>query len=124
MAEPETITMYGHGRCPAVRPMKHFFKTADVKFQYVDILTDSKGMLRVREINDGNASVPTIIFPDGSTLTEPKPKALEDKLREVGYLIKPGDARRAYLATWVRNPLNWIVVAMIIFTLLRAVGVF
>ena len=31
MAEPETITMYGHGRCPAVRPMKHFFKTADVK---------------------------------------------------------------------------------------------
>jgi mycoredoxin len=32
-------------------------------------------------LNNGNRSVPTIIFPDGSVLTEPSTSALAQKLQ-------------------------------------------
>jgi hypothetical protein len=46
----------------------------------VDIRQDEAGRARVREINAGCESVPTLVFPDGSTLTEPSPHALNLKL--------------------------------------------
>jgi hypothetical protein len=56
-----------------------------VAFEYVDILRDEDGRQRVLEINNGYASVPTVVFADGSTLTEPSPEQLKQKLRRLGY---------------------------------------
>jgi hypothetical protein len=39
------------------------------------------------EINNGNASVPTLVFPDGSTLTEPSTAVLRQKLQSLGYAV-------------------------------------
>jgi len=51
----------------------------------VDIHQNEAGRLRVQEINAGNESVPTLVFEDGSTLTEPSTKALLDHLEALGY---------------------------------------
>jgi hypothetical protein len=56
-----------------------------VVFEYVDILRDEDGRQRVLEINNGYTSVPTVVFADGSTLTEPSPEQLKRKLRRLGY---------------------------------------
>ena len=44
-------------------------------------------------INHGNASVPTLVFPDGSSLTEPKLDALSRKLDALGYAPRPATRR-------------------------------
>jgi hypothetical protein len=51
----------------------------------VDIRQNEAGRLRVMEINAGNESVPTLVFEDGSTLTEPSTKVLLDHLKVLGY---------------------------------------
>ena len=48
---------------------------------------------RVREINRGFESVPTLAFPDGSTLTEPTAGELSAKLVELGYEFAPSTWR-------------------------------
>jgi hypothetical protein len=45
-----------------------------------DIDEDDEGGRIVMSINHGNRSVPTIVFPDGSTLVEPSDSELKSKL--------------------------------------------
>jgi glutaredoxin len=58
---------------------------ADVDYEYVDISVDSQAQQHLREINQGYESVPTLVFPDGSRLTEPATDELKAKLEEMGY---------------------------------------
>ena len=58
-------------------------------YDYVDIREDEAGRLRVKEINDGNESVPTLVFGDGSTLTEPSSAVLFSHLESMGQDIAP-----------------------------------
>ncbi|MFN2148720.1 MAG: glutaredoxin domain-containing protein [Anaerolineales bacterium] len=60
--------------------MRSALDRVGVRYAYVDIRQDEAGRARVREINAGCESVPTLVFPDGSTLTEPSPHALNLKL--------------------------------------------
>lgn len=59
---------------------------AHVDYEYVDIYTDPAAREWVREVNRGYESVPTLVFPDGSTLTEPSRRQLRAKLKSLGYL--------------------------------------
>ena len=77
--------MYGTPMCPMVPPVRGVLQRAGTPFDYVNILEDMAGSVRVKEINDGNASVPTLVFPDGSTLTEPSTAVLRKKLETLGY---------------------------------------
>lgn len=83
------ITLYGHARCPQVGPVKRILNGARVPFEYVNIHRDDAAAARVRQINNGNESVPTLIFPDGSTLTEPSVRQLSDSLARFGYQVRP-----------------------------------
>ena len=58
-------------------------------YDYVDIREDEAGRLRVKEINDGNESVPTLVFGDGSTLTEPSSAVLFSHLESMGQDFAP-----------------------------------
>ncbi len=60
-----------------------------VEYSYVDIHHDEPGRQRVREINHGNESVPTLVFPDGSTLTEPSLLTLQTYLQRSEFGITP-----------------------------------
>ncbi|MBN1680689.1 MAG: hypothetical protein JW966_10380 [Anaerolineae bacterium] len=86
-APPARITVYGHSRCPMVPPVRGMLKQSKVKFDYVDIHKDPAARDRVRTISGGSESVPTLVFPDGSTLVEPSTGELKDKLVEAGYVI-------------------------------------
>jgi mycoredoxin len=81
----DKVILYGSPTCAAVPLARGVLERAGVAFEYIDILQDENGRQRVLEINNGYASVPTVVFADGSTLTEPSPEQLKQKLRRLGY---------------------------------------
>jgi mycoredoxin len=83
----EKIIVYGHPFCPMVMPVLKMLESSDVDFEYINIRQDLEARDRVTEINNGNESVPTLVFPDDSTLTEPSSGALKSKLEEFGYTV-------------------------------------
>ena len=84
----DKIIMYGTPTCHQVRPCRGILERAGADFEYVDISTDVAGRQVVEEINEGNASVPTLVFPDGSSLTEPSSEMLKEKLGAMGYRLR------------------------------------
>ena len=83
----DAIIVYGHPTCPLIGPIKGLLTQSKVKFDYIDIHQDNIAAAQVREINNGNESVPTLVFPDGSTLTEPSVGELKSKLESLGYKV-------------------------------------
>jgi mycoredoxin len=77
--------MYGSDFCPDVPYVRALLDRSGVPYDYVSISRDKTAKEKVIEINRGNASVPTLVFPDGSTLTEPKDSDLMARLRGLGY---------------------------------------
>lgn len=102
----EKIILYGHAACPMLPPVWAMLKQANVDFEYINIHQDEAGRERVLEINNGYASVPTLVFPDGSTLTEPSAGKLRQKLRELGYEVP--------LVAWLLGNSVWIITGLII----------
>ena len=66
--------------------MRFALDKTGIRYEYINIRQDEAGRARVREINSGCESVPTLVFPDGSTLTEPSIHALKRKLELLGLL--------------------------------------
>ena len=83
----EKIVVYGHPACAMVPPIMNLLKRAKVDFVYVNIHQKPKAAAIVRKINHGYESVPTLVFPDGSTLTEPSTFTLKTKLESLGYRV-------------------------------------
>ncbi len=65
------IVLYGSDLCPMVPPVRNLLDRAKADYQYISISRNRAAKDEVMAINNGNASVPTLVFPDGSTLTEP-----------------------------------------------------
>ena len=76
----EQIRVYGTTWCPDCVRAKQVLERHKVPFVWIDINQDADARVYVEKINYGNRSVPTIVFPDGSTLVEPSNKQLEVKL--------------------------------------------
>jgi thioredoxin reductase (NADPH) len=74
------ITLYGTGWCPDCKRSKQFFGEQRIPYVYVDIEHDAEAMAFVEKINNGNRSIPTIVFPDGTVLVEPSNAQLAEKL--------------------------------------------
>jgi mycoredoxin len=82
------IILYGRPACAMVPPVRNTLERAGAAYEYVDIYSVLEARERVREINNGNESVPTLVFPDGSTLIEPSAGQLQAKLQSLGYEIR------------------------------------
>jgi mycoredoxin len=78
-AAPE-ITIYGTSWCGGSRRARLLFEQYQIPFRWVDIEADEKAARYVESLADGNRSVPTIVWPDGSFLVEPSSQALAKKL--------------------------------------------
>jgi mycoredoxin len=78
------ILVYGHEGCPMVVPVRIILNRANVLYEYINIHKDADAAARVRAINNGNESVPTLVFEDGSTLTEPSAAELSARLKALG----------------------------------------
>ena len=79
MAETRKIIIYGTNWCGDSRRARRFFDENNIEYDWIDIDVDREAGKLVEQINGGFRSVPTIIFPDGSTLTEPSPFQLRTK---------------------------------------------
>ena len=58
-------------------------KTIRVSYRFTDVDADPEAKKRVIEINHGYCSVPTILFPDGTILTEPSNQVLDQKITQL-----------------------------------------
>ena len=74
------ITMYGAQWCGDCRRSKRFLDGNKVAYKYIDVEADASASEKVIEINGGMRSIPVIVFPDGTHLTEPSDNALKEKL--------------------------------------------
>jgi len=80
------ITLYGSATCGDCRRSKRYLDSRNVQYNYIDVEADESASNKVIEINGGMRSIPVIIFPDGTHLTEPADKDLEAKLEALGLL--------------------------------------
>jgi mycoredoxin len=83
---PTSIVMYSKSWCPDCRRARRVITESKVPFTELDVTNDEKARAFVRGINNGNESVPTIIFPDGSILVEPGNSKLSEKLQSLNTL--------------------------------------
>lgn len=74
------IKFYGTSWCYETRKSRRVFTELGLDYEYIDIDKDVQGRLFVESVNHGYRSVPTILFPDGSTLVEPSAQILREKL--------------------------------------------
>lgn len=67
----DTITMYSTPWCGYCRRLKLQLSDEGIHFVEVDITQDPEAERFVVGVNDGDATVPTLRFADGSVLTNP-----------------------------------------------------
>ncbi len=80
MATNNQITMYSTSWCGYCRRLKAALKSAGIPFDEVDIESDDAAAAFVRSVNNGNETVPTVKFTDGSALTNPSVAEVKAKL--------------------------------------------
>jgi mycoredoxin len=76
--------MYGTTWCGDCARSKRLLERLGVPYTWHNIEQDKEAREYVVKVNRGNRSVPTIVFPDGSVLTEPSDAVLEQKVRASG----------------------------------------
>jgi mycoredoxin len=66
--------------CGYCTRLKRQLERAEIGFMEVDIERNPGAADVVAQLNDGDQTVPTLIFPDGSTLTNPSIREVTAKL--------------------------------------------
>lgn len=76
----DKIIVYSTDWCGDCRRAKRFLDEHGIAYENVDIEQNPEGRAFVEKVNNGMRSVPTILFPDGSILVEPRTGQLAEKL--------------------------------------------
>ena len=74
------LVMYSTTWCGYCRRLKSMMSREGIAFREVDIELDPAAAQFVQSVNGGNQTVPTVLFPDGSALTNPSISQVKDKL--------------------------------------------
>lgn len=75
-----SITMYSADWCGDCVRSKRLLDSLEVSYELIDVESVSGASEKVIEINGGKRSIPVILFPDGTHLTEPSDIDLKAKL--------------------------------------------
>jgi len=75
------IIIYGTLWCGDCRRTRNFLDRNNILYKWINIDKDKKAESYVIEVNHGNRSVPTLLFPDGSILVEPSNQTLSEKIK-------------------------------------------
>lgn len=73
--------MYAGSHCGDCTRSKRLLDSLGVDYTVIEVDGNLEAMSKVLEINGGLQSIPVILFPDGTHLTEPSDLALTKKLR-------------------------------------------
>jgi mycoredoxin len=74
------FTMYSTPWCGYCHRLKGKLKRAGIEFTEVDIEQVPGAAELVEKINNGNQTVPTVVFPDGTAMTNPSLAQVAEKL--------------------------------------------
>ena len=74
------VTMYTTSWCGYCRRLKAGLEREGIDFTEVDIELDESAAELVAQANGGNHTVPTLVFADGSALTNPSVDQVKSKL--------------------------------------------
>lgn len=77
---PTSVTMFSTVWCGYCRRLKAQMEREGIDYVEVDIEQDPRSAHFVMSVNGGNRTVPTVLFPDGSALTNPSLAQVKDKL--------------------------------------------
>ncbi len=83
---PEPLTMYTTRWCGFCRRLKSQLARDGIEMHEVDIEADPDAAEYVMAVNGGNQTVPTVVFADGSALTNPSVAQVKDRLAELATL--------------------------------------
>jgi mycoredoxin len=77
------LIMYTTSWCGFCRNLKRQLNKAGIEVSEVDIERDQAAADYVMSVNGGNQTVPTILFPDGTTLVNPSAAQVQARLADV-----------------------------------------
>jgi mycoredoxin len=81
MTQP--LTMYTTTWCAFCKRLKRQLAAEGIEMTEVDIEQDPAAADYVMSVNGGFQTVPTVVFPDGSALTNPSAAAVKERLRDL-----------------------------------------
>jgi mycoredoxin len=81
MTQP--LTMYTTPWCGYCRRLKSQLAREGIEITEVDIERDPAACEYVMTVNGGNQTVPTLLFADGSSLTNPSVRAVKERIAEL-----------------------------------------
>jgi mycoredoxin len=76
----DLVTMYSTVWCGYCRRLKDQMDREGIAYQVIDIEENPNAADIVMAVNGGNQTVPTLVFPDGSALTNPSLAQIKQQL--------------------------------------------
>ena len=76
------LTIYSTQWCGYCHRLMKQLDREDVGYDVVDIEREPAAAEFVMSVNGGNQTVPTVVFPDGSALTNPSLAQVKDRLED------------------------------------------
>ena len=80
------LTMYTTTWCAFCKRLKRQLAADGIEMAEIDIEQDPAAADYVMSVNGGFQTVPTVVFPDGSALTNPSATMVKERLRELAVL--------------------------------------
>lgn len=78
-----TITMFSTPWCGYCKRLKSHLDRLEITYREVDIEQHPDAVSIVEEVNGGNQTVPTVLYADGSAVTNPSFNQVQTKLTEL-----------------------------------------
>ena len=74
------VTMYSTPWCGYCRRLKVQLDQEGIRYSEIDVDRDHTAAEYVKAVNGGNRTVPTVVFPDGTTATNPSLDEVKTRL--------------------------------------------
>jgi len=84
VADTPSVVMYSTQWCGYCKRLKKMMHDAGIDFAEVDIEQVPGTAEIVEKVNNGNRTVPTLVFADGTAMTNPSLAKVQDKLATLG----------------------------------------
>lgn len=78
------VTMYSTTWCSYCTRLKRGMQSEGIEFAEVNIELDPDAAELVMRANGGNRTVPTLVFDDGTALTNPSLRQVKEQLAQAG----------------------------------------
>ena len=75
-----SVTMYTTPWCGYCHRLKGQMDREGIRYEVVDIEEHPDAAAYVESVNDGNQTVPTLVYPDGTAQTNPSVFQVKEKL--------------------------------------------